>query len=234
MALLLERKAVFLHIPKTGGSWVTRCAEEEGLVTGHLGSKHADLQRIEEFWRHYPYFYLRKIISTDWNLSSTLKSCFKFCFVRHPFDWMKSFYRFQTERNWPDWNGLGVELSRFGNSDWHPTSFLHSLPHGSFNEFLNSVIDLRPGFVHELYGWYTGSGIDFVGKQESLSVDFINALDKAGISADYKHIRERKPVNVSNKQSLDPDPDLVRKFHRVEYPTLLRYGYAVPSEFELA
>jgi hypothetical protein len=162
-----------------------------------------------------------------------LDEAFKFCFVRHPFGWIKSFYRFQTERDWPDWDGLGNQWSKYGNSDWHPTSLLHKLPHGSFNQFLNAVIDQRPGFVYELFSWYTGSGIDFVGKQETLATDFLDALNQAGISAVAKSIREREPVNVSNKQSLNPDPDLVREFYRTEYPTLLRYGYSVPSELEV-
>jgi len=234
MALLLDRKAIFLHVPKTGGSWVTRCVEDEGLLTCNLGGKHADLARIEEFWRHYPYFYLRKKVSTEWNITSLISNCFKFCFVRHPYKWIESFYKFQEEKNWPDWGGLGSRWSKFGNSDWHPTSFLHNLPHSSFNEFLESVLETRPGFVHELYSWYTGRGIDYIGKQENLSEDLIEAFQIAGLSFDADKIRNLDRVNVSKKQPLDPDPDLVRRFHLAEFPTLLRFGYSIPSAFDIS
>lgn len=230
MALLLDRKAIFLHVPKTGGSWVTECADAENLVTDHLGSKHADLRRINEFYRHYPYLYLRKRLSLNWNLTDLIQGCFKFCFVRHPYEWVKSFYRYQTEQGWPNWKGLGSTWSTFGNSNWHPTSWLHGLPHASFNEFVSAILDLRPGFVHELYSWYISDGIDFIGKQESLADDLIEALRRANLTFDADYIRSLDRVNVSEKRPLDADPDLVREFHRVEYPTLLRFGYPIPSD----
>lgn len=233
VSLLLNRKAIFLHVPKTGGSWVNRCAEVENILTCHLGSKHADLTRIEEFWRHYPYFYIRKSISLRVKVTKLIKQSFKFCFVRHPYEWIKSFYRFQTERNWPDWNGLGPRWSKFGNSNWHPTSWLHDLPHSSFNEFLNAVLDTRPGFVYELYSWYTGEGIDYVGKQENLSEDLIEAFRMAELSFDAAKIRGLDRVNVSQKDSLNADPDLVRRFHLAEYSTLHRFGYSIPANVHI-
>ena len=42
MALLLRNGAVFLHVPKTGGTWVTRVLEQAGLVRSAIATRHSD------------------------------------------------------------------------------------------------------------------------------------------------------------------------------------------------
>ena len=48
MALLLKNNAVFLHIPKTGGTWVRSVLQEFDLVQGPLGHGHSDFERA--YW----------------------------------------------------------------------------------------------------------------------------------------------------------------------------------------
>ena len=40
MALRLIDNSVFIHIPKTGGTWVSKVLEDQNLVKNHKGSKH--------------------------------------------------------------------------------------------------------------------------------------------------------------------------------------------------
>jgi hypothetical protein len=150
---------------------------------------------------------------------------YTFCFVRHPWDWIRSYYRFRRQKEWPQWGGIGEQWRKFGNSNWHPCEPLYSLPTRSFNAFLDALLSKRPGFVHELFSWYTGDHVDFVGKQENLEADLIKALDQAGIPVDAERVRSKQAVNVSERKQLEVDPDLKQAFHRVEYPTLVRYGY---------
>ena len=47
MALLLKKGECFLHIPKTGGSWVSVILKEQGLVHKEIGyHKHIDWTRV--------------------------------------------------------------------------------------------------------------------------------------------------------------------------------------------
>ena len=50
MALLLKKGECFLHIPKTGGSWVSVILKEQGFVYKEIGyHKHIDWTRIAFF-----------------------------------------------------------------------------------------------------------------------------------------------------------------------------------------
>lgn len=230
MAILVDKKAVFLHVPKTGGSWVTNClTRQEGISTEHISSKHGDIERVNNFWRHYPYLYARKTAKLGFDLQYKLENSFKFCFVRHPYEWVKSYYRFQEENGWPKWKGLGEEWIKYGNSNWHPNTPLYELSHRSFNDFLRDLIKSRPGYIYELYSWYTGRDIDFVGRQESLEEDLIKVLEKIGCKFDKNKINSLGRVNTTKKVGLKADKEVVREFHRIEYPTLVRFGYKIPS-----
>jgi len=225
MAVLLKNNAVFLHVPKTVGTWVTQCIDSLDLLECHIASKHADVERINNFWRHYPYFYIRKSLSRSPRVQHEVNKAFKFCFVRHPWDWVQSYYRFAKQEGFPKWGGVGPNWRKFGNSNWHPCEPLYDLKHDTFNNFLHDLVTKRPGFVHELFSWYSGNEVDFIGKQETLENDLISVLRQAGIHVNEKKIRSQKKINVSGRDELNADPDLVREFHRVEYPTLVRYGY---------
>ena len=50
MALLLKKGECFLHIPKTGGSWVSVILKEQGLIKKEIGyHKHIDWTRVSYF-----------------------------------------------------------------------------------------------------------------------------------------------------------------------------------------
>src|ERR1700692_4743238 len=107
MALLLKNGSVFLHIPKTGGTWITRVLERLDLIEVSFGKEHADFDRV--FWHNR--FYrdgktLRQIFRGK--LGSPRSpvippDCFKFCFVREPLAWYESWWRYMQSLNWKSW-----------------------------------------------------------------------------------------------------------------------------------
>ena len=244
MAILLKNGVIFLHIPKTGGSWVTAVLEDQGLVKRPIGHIHADLHQVlrlqnSKFMimqllldpvkayvplsikrRLNPY---RKINRDIWEgrLPDKDITPFIFCFVRHPLSWYESIWKYMYQHDQPMFFGRQYDIRR-----WHPLSMLNGLGDPNFNKFIESVITKRPGFVTELYGWYTMPGVNFVGKQENLVEDLIRALRMANIDFDEARVRNFKKVNVS----LDPvkfswDSDLRQEILRLEYAALRRYGY---------
>lgn len=46
MAVILKDGSVFLHIPKTGGTWVTSVLRELGLARCSIGHRHANWPHI--------------------------------------------------------------------------------------------------------------------------------------------------------------------------------------------
>jgi hypothetical protein len=230
MALVLKNGAIFLHIPKTGGNWITDVLEKNNLVTGSLGFKHADIDRLfvpslnsekmllKYFLKRRMESILGRILGTSGN-----QKPFMFCFVRHPVTWYESWFKYmsQPSRHWWAW---GDERA---NEVWHPNSMLNGLGDPDFNQFVRNVVRKRPGYVTEMYGWYTKSQIDFVGKLENLQEDLVTALKMTGLVFDEESIRNHPKVGVSPepRQEIIWDRDLKEEVYKLEYAGMVRFGY---------
>lgn len=212
MAVLLHGGGIFLHIPKTGGNWVTHSLEELGLIQLKFGHKHLDLERTMHF-EHY------LLDANKWAQPSY--RLFRFCFVRHPVTWYESWWRMMQKLDWPKWGTDG------NIDDWHPNAPLNELGHPKFNNFMENVLKKRPGYVSELYSRYTGSGIDFIGKQENLRNDLSTVLNRFGFPENKDFLCNNPALNVSDiSYTLDWDPDILLEVKRTEYASLKRFGYA--------
>lgn len=91
--LLLDR-AVFLHVPKTGGTWVERALASAGVPFSQYdvdGDRHADLSYLPR--QDLPVF----------------------AFVRHPLTLHQSYWRFKMGAGWDSRNpfDLDVQTDRF-------------------------------------------------------------------------------------------------------------------------
>jgi hypothetical protein len=94
--MLLFERAVFLHVPKTGGTWVREAVAAAGA-------------RFEEY-------------RVDDDVHADLSYCpcpekFKFAFVRHPCDMYGSYWRFKMREGWDPRNPFDLECG----SDAFPT-----------------------------------------------------------------------------------------------------------------
>jgi hypothetical protein len=169
MALILKNGALFLHIPKTGGTWVTKVLREGGLLRCSIGHRHANLDHLlAPGWQG-----LGRKLEWCWKRSRYLRTHprpFTFCFVRHPLDWYESFYLYKNQPSL-NWERDG-DLDNFHR--WHPNAVLNGLGEGKeFNEFVTAVMDRAPGYVSALFSHYTFRPCDFVGKQENLREDLV-------------------------------------------------------------
>lgn len=224
MAITLKNGAVFLHIPKTGGNWVTTMLHELGLVAEVVSYKHADLDRF--FAPKVPQKGRKALLKYTFKQLFEPKSGpqpFMFCFVRNPLAWYESWFKYMDKHRyrWRHW-GDAHDVNK-----WHPNSILNGLGQCDFPQFVQNVNSKRPGYVTELYGWYTKPQMDFVGKQEQLVDDFIKVLTIMDVKFDEDFIRGYGKVGVS------PEPDntltwpepLRLETALLEYAGLVRYGY---------
>jgi hypothetical protein len=207
MALVLIDGSVFLHIPKTGGTWVTKVLTDAGLVRREVSKKHADIDRLVNYWH-------RK--------GRTQLPPFVFCFVRNPIKWYESYFKYvsQPRVNWKTW---GTTPS--GTVGWHPCNMLNECKSDDFNEFVRNVVRVRPGYATELFGWYTKAPVHFIGKQENLREDLIRALKMRQLPFDEDALRNSPAAGVSDDQKISWDPALRELVAKLEYGGLVRYGY---------
>ena len=222
MALVLKNGAVFLHVPKTGGNWITAILEDLGLVDRSIAHKHAD---IDHFFAPFYQNKKSKTTITKYIFRNVFFPCtkkpFMFCFVRNPLSWYESWFKYMSQPKM-NWQNFGNERNIYG---WHPNSMLNGLGNNDFNAFIENVINKRPGFVTEMYGWYTRPQMDFIGKQENLADDFMSVLKIMDLEFDEDFIRSYKPVGVSPESDIVWDEGLKRKLAICEYAGLLKYGY---------
>lgn len=68
-----------------------------------------------------------------------------------------------------------------------------------------------------------------MGKQENLVGDLVIILRKCGIGFSESELRKSDPVNVSKGKNIRTERSLIRKFHMLEYPTMVRFGYKTPN-----
>jgi len=222
LAIVLKNGSVFLHIPKTGGNWITAVLQEINLVDKMVPHKHADIDRFFSPVFKYRKELLKYLFSPKY-FSYLHNKPFMFCFVRHPLSWYESWFKYQSQSK-RQWRPFGEPRDIY---NWHPNAILNGLGSPDFNQFVRNVINKRPGYVTELYGWYTRPQIDFIGKQENLTEDFIKVLRIMNVGFDEDFIRMRGKVGVSElpKEPIIWDEGLKEEVYRLEYAGIVRYGY---------
>ena len=184
MAILLKSNALFLHVPKTGGNWVSDVLEANDLVFAHLGGKHAGPPQLAP---------LAHLLDTPRRYDRPNRTPFTFCFVRHPLRWYESWYRMNSERDWPDWAA--------DDNAWNPSVELNGLGARTFEGFVENVLRHRAGFLTRMYRFYAADA-HFVGHQEHLAEDLITALALLRVEFDdAARITPTQPFSIAVRTS---------------------------------
>ena len=191
MALKLPH-SVFCHIGRTGGHWVRRVLEEQGLSRGEVAGFH-----------DWP--------SRYWNADPALAETFTFCFIRHPLSWLRSYWMHHMQFGWEDFDEYARRLR-----SW------------SFAEFLERSIQEYPeGPVSRMFAPFV-SECSFVGRQEDLRLDLVDALGKAGETFNALLIDDR-PVGIPIEQDIRRHAKapvaLLNRVMDVERDLCSRWGY---------
>ncbi len=198
---LIKSDSLFLHIPKTGGTWV-----EEALKASGVEAEYAKaISNVT--WRH-------SLVS-----QYTQAYDFVFTFVRHPISWYESWWKFQTSLSWIE-HEPGV---------WHPQRVLGKCASNNFAEFTLSCIEQEPAYVSRMYEWYIGPPgcefVNFIGHYERLTDDLARVLRLLSQEFDEEVLSTCSPVNVSSKQHGEPvwDKELKARMLALEAPAIERF-----------
>lgn len=169
MAIILPN-SVFLHIPKTGGTWVTEVIKKLGLYRNELLATHQE-----------PHFLLNSNHNVPVMNFEFMCRPFRFCFVRNPLTWYRSYWVFHNSIKWNHEN----TISKLNDS--------------KFENFIKNVVKrnkrLKYGFLGALYDEFT-KYCTFVGKQETLKNDFVKAMTLFKEDIREKIIRNHVSVNL--------------------------------------
>ncbi len=182
----------FIHIPKTGGTWVSK------MLIDHSGLEVALTQ-----------------IPHPTTRTSPGQGLFTFAFVRNPLTWYQSYWKY-----------------KFKTNHWNPYRTLDAQCQAdTFHKFLDNVIEKCPGFYSDFLIQYVGKEsdpIDFIGKQENLVEDFLEAMSISGEHCVPKFeeiVRNSAPINVGPKNIDTYPPGYAEKIYQLEKYTFKRFDY---------
>ncbi|MFV1981557.1 MAG: hypothetical protein ACC655_10420 [Rhodothermia bacterium] len=239
MAIRLINGAEFLHIPKTGGSWVTEMLEANGLIDRRIARKHSEFtltlfahrlgssrELLKEAGRLMGERVRRRARRRLGFRSAAdpYKHIFRFCFVRNPLSWYESWWKFTRNDQWDFWGSADTTIG------WSVNAGLHDCADQDFNTFVRNVTRTRPGYVSELFFSFARAGISFVGKAETLREDLAYVLRLLELDFDEAQLGNAPEVNCSEDAPINWDPELRRLVMRLELPALLHFGYLSEDE----
>ena len=190
MALLLPN-SIFFHAGRTAGHYVRQVIHEMKIPAYEIGEFH------------------------DWPSNIKLDELdserLYFCFVRHPLEWLRSYWCHEMQ---------------FG---WSQNVFAEKLKSDSFAEFLCNAIEAYPdGPVLEAFYPFI-SQCQEVGRQEDLESDLLKILTKAKENVTPSVLKDAGVISVE----IDPEirkcatapKDLLEKLLEVESKFCRQFGY---------
>jgi hypothetical protein len=195
--------AVFIHIPKSGGTYIQNALHLLRLRAPHRALTFENTGSVTFGHLSYSKLLRKGIVSKEYD-----KSAFKFAFCRNPFDRAVSHYFYTRGK--------------------HPVMLP---PDVSFLDFTRNLNDDRrlPGrrtiknSFRPQATWIEGIDIDFIGRFESLNEDLEYVAQEIGIQIDDSP-RKNKSVHKPYKEYYnDESEDNIRKHYSDDFK---RFGYA--------
>jgi len=198
------KKTIFVHVPKTGGSWVRSVLIKNGAT---------EFSYPHDLIQHH---YLKiKIIGLK-----------PFCFIRHPLMFIYSLWRHWAGNPQCRINNSNKKMYYQWDKKAYGEILCRNIVESDINATLQNFTCNHPGFVSGLYNCFT-KGCILVGKYERIKEDLLQFLYQFNGSIEYPlfiDILNSTRVNVSQGDKLLVDKKIALEFMANE-EACLRYGY---------
>ena len=198
-----RKKTIFIHVPKTAGTSLSRALEEP---KDHSHSTMSAL--IEAELLRKTLFLLRR------EKERRIKKYFKFGFVRNPWDRMVSLYFEKQQTGWLNDN----------------ITFYDFMTHVFTSSHTISKDPNLSNHAKPCFDWLSENGalkVDFVGRFESLKTDYIKLCRKIKVEpVDLEKIRKRDREHYSTYYN-EKTTQLVAKYHAADIEA---FGYMFKKE----
>jgi hypothetical protein len=184
MALVINDKYIFLHIPKTGGNSFREFIDANiSLKQREIGQKHATYDYLCGNYGGYFKFYGHKLKRYFKIYESKIENLIPVTIIRNPINWYESWYKYQKARS--SFNNGGY-ITKWGDmnslTNWHVMSVLNDIKFDSFDSFVNEILERNPNFVSQLYYRYIIHPQTIILKLENLVIDFRKEISKLSIN----------------------------------------------------
>lgn len=193
-----EKKFIFIHIPKTGGTSVKKILSEKMIIKGFkIKGELVKYNKVTHIGINKEQF-------------KKYKDYYKFVFVRHPYDWIKSYYNFHLNKSrfYKHFTSKRVKNTiNISFDDW-----LYKL--NNFNQ-TNFFTDGDTFLVNK------------VCKLEKFDEDLKFVLEKINVDSNFKSVKmkDSKKFNIDTIKTLnDKQKKLVQKICAKDFK-LLGYEY---------
>jgi hypothetical protein len=205
MIILPNQKAVFIHVPKTGGDSISRF-----LINNVPGAHHSSGGKHWASWMHENNGYPR------W---------FKFGFVREPVSWYRSFYSFIQNNYIVPYGAYPV----FEPGMYHPMRRWEKYDFSTFDKMVQSVLADDPSYYTRLIDWMLGPRhsrmVNFIGKQEMLKDDLAIVLDQLGLKKAADKCGSMPRINFSSSSKIIPANRTILQIWDHENAVYERFNY---------
>lgn len=196
MLISKKYKFIFIHIYKNAGTSIT--ATLKPLIQGRLkfgiNSVMKKVQLPLPFDDIQPFQSHIKACEVIDNLEKELfDSYFSFAFVRNPWDWQVSLYKYALRE-----------------TNHHQHELVKKL--GSFEEYIKWRCDISGGYQKDFI--YSSSGellVDFVGKFEKIDTDFSTVCSHIGVSTSLPKLNASNNTQQFQQFYTDMTRDLVSR-----------------------
>ncbi len=167
---LITPRLVFLHLPKTGGTWIRAALPRAGIQCRNVGQ------------------YNGHVIPR----ARAKRGRLVFTFVRETVSWYGSYWAFKTKRD-----GWGVRSDPGPRQ--HINTFDADCRAETFEEFICNVLELWPGHYTREYIEPFTAAADVVGRYEHLADDLVQILQRADEPFDEERLRLTHPQRVTGR-----------------------------------
>jgi hypothetical protein len=203
-----KNRAMFLHIPRTGGTTVGKVVRQLGLTAVHYRPERHEALRLPVNHCLLPHYSPQQLIDVDMICT----------FVRHPIAYYESIWKWMAMPREP-------RVRVMKSWRWHPTlsAWLQYSP--DFNEWVWNMLRNEPAWYSRLLGWYVGPQggeyVNWIGRTESLDKDFRFLLSLWGVEdVDSLTIPRENSIQVKleweeslKKDVLSMEAVVVRRFY---------------------
>jgi len=217
MAYLINKRHIFLHIPKTGGTWIEHIVKNSELNIRKIG-----------FNKHVTYDYVCANLNFDYDNSHIFRRILPrvqrhkfnyFCVLRNPLTWYESLFNHLIRFNFKKFGSPG------DNFHWHIWSKLSELNADNFNGFMNQLMQISPGFASSTFNAYMLNSNAVYLKKENLRIDLLKLSRMFNLAINEELIFSSEEMNISNKTPIFWDEKIYKKVLIYDKSTFDKYNY---------
>lgn len=229
--VLNHTKTVFLHIPKTGGSWARQAMENAGVRwTEYLQDGTESSKAGED--AHLNYQDCQKVFPDS----------HRFTIVRNPFYWYESYWSMVARNNY-DADGNLKPMTDWKHPMDTPGGYVgpYQVGHAwtfEFNGFILQSVERFPSYLTGLFSRFADYPNVSVLKNEFLCHDLYDILTRLGEPFDADALRNTPRENEGARRpeirnQIVWSVEAVDKIAQTERHVLIKYNYGIPEDLQI-